>query len=77
MTVIDLYVQQPEAFDPEILSAMSAAYERALRSLPAPTPAGVRETLASLIIGRVRAGERDPDRLYELAVSALHGAKQS
>jgi len=71
MPAIVHYVKQPEAFDPETLSVMGAAYESALRAFPTSAPKDVREVIATRVIDGARAGERDPDKLCQIALSAL------
>ena len=71
MPTIFHYIKQLAAFDPETLSIMGAAYENALRTLPASPPKNVREEIATRIIDSARAGERDPDKLYQIAISTL------
>lgn len=71
MPTIFHYIREPAVFDPEILSAMGAAYESALQTLPTSTPTDVREVIAIRIISGARAGERDPDKLCQNALSAF------
>jgi hypothetical protein len=65
------YIKQPTAFDPESLSVMGTAYERVLMDLPKTTPTKLREVIAARIIGAAGLGERDPDKLCQIALSAL------
>jgi hypothetical protein len=65
------YLKQPAAFDPESLSVMGVAYERALTDLPKSTPKKLREVIAASIISAAGLGERDPDKLCQIALSAL------
>jgi hypothetical protein len=58
----------PGAFGPEVLAAMSEAYDAALVS----RPNAVREAIARRIIAAARLGERDPIRLRAAALSATH-----
>jgi hypothetical protein len=67
-----LDLDRDEAFGPEDVAPMSAALEAALgkrgladRSDPATM------AIAKLIIGFAKAGERDPERLCELALQQL------
>jgi hypothetical protein len=71
MPAIIHYIKQPAVFDPETLSVMGVAYESALRAFPTSAPKNVREVIASRIIDGTRAGERDPDKLCQMALSAL------
>jgi hypothetical protein len=60
-----------ERFDPETTRLLGIAFEFAIQALH---NWGVydppRETIARAIIGFARAGERDPERLCDLAVEA-------
>jgi hypothetical protein len=71
MSTIDGYIRESTAFDPETLSVMGVAYESALRLFPTSAPETVREIIASRIIGGARDGERDPDKLYQIAILGL------
>jgi hypothetical protein len=71
MPTIIKYIKQPDAFDPETLSVMGAAYERALSALSTSPPKSVREVIATHIINGAHAGERNPDRLCQLALATL------
>ena len=72
MPTIINYIKQPAAsFDPETLSAMGVAYESALRTFPTSAPKNVREEIATRIIDGARAGERDPEKLCQIALSTL------
>ncbi len=71
MPTIVNYIKEPATFDPEALSAMGAAYERALKAFPTPAPKNVREDIATRIIDGARSGERDPDKLCQIALSTL------
>jgi hypothetical protein len=65
------YIKQPAVFDPEILTAMGLAYESALGAFPTSAPKAVREGIATRIIDGARAGERDPAKLCQIALSAV------
>jgi hypothetical protein len=67
------HVQSPEAFDPEAISVMDDAYERALRIFPALASESVRQVIAARIIGLARTGERDPRKLCEQSLADLDG----
>jgi hypothetical protein len=60
-----------ERFDPETTRLLGIAFESAIQALhhwgvvDAP-----RETIARAIIGFAKAGERDPERLCDLALDA-------
>ena len=67
------FLDRDDAFGPEDIPAMSAAFEAALdnlglvdRSDPATTTA-----VAKLIIEFAKVGERDPERLCTLALQQL------
>jgi hypothetical protein len=71
MTNIVDYICRPAVFEPEVITAMGDAYERALGSfdtLPAKT---VREVIAGRIIRFAQKGEHDPGILCEKALEAL------
>ena len=62
-------------FDPETLALMAAAYERALDDLKqisegdlTPEQRVARDNLATRIIAAAEEGERDPERLREIAL---------
>jgi hypothetical protein len=71
------HVQSPEAFDPEAISVMDDAYERALRIFPALASESVRQVIAARIIGLARTGERDPRKLCEQSLADLDGRLES
>ena len=71
------HVQSPEAFDPEAISVMDDAYERALRIFPALASESVRQVIAARIIGLARTGERDPRKLCEQSLADLDGRLKS
>jgi hypothetical protein len=68
--IID-FIQPQAAFDPEAISVMGDAYERALKSIEASAPSDVREVIAARIISMARAGERDPRKLCEESLVIL------
>jgi hypothetical protein len=65
------YIKQPAAFEPETLAVMGAAYDSALKAFPTSPPKHVREIIATRIIDGARAGESDPGKLCQMALSAL------
>lgn len=73
MPTINNYIQSREAFDPEAISVLDDAYERALRIVPALASESVRQVIAARIIGLARAGERDPHKLCEQSLTDLDG----
>jgi hypothetical protein len=59
-------------FDEAAISAMGLAFERACASLQTSGIATtVREIIAERILEAAAQGERDPDRLYDLALKIL------
>ena len=74
MPTINNYIQSREAFDPEAISLMGDAYERALRTAPTLASESVRQVIAARIIGLARTGERDPHKLCEQSLTDLDGA---
>ncbi|MGH6724932.1 MAG: hypothetical protein ACREB8_00120 [Pseudolabrys sp.] len=70
MSAIIDYIKRPGVFDPEEISAMSDAYDSALRSFSTPPPKSVREVIAATIIALAGSGESDPQKLSEKALSA-------
>lgn len=67
-TILPFLRGQP-VFDPEMLGAMSAAFDQACQVLKLPETAGrERESVAVKIVELARRGERDPKRLYQSVV---------
>jgi hypothetical protein len=63
---------QKSDFDPETIDVMASAYEKARRSLhDKGQPPLVQEIIAGRIIAAARTGLRDPDKLCEMALTAL------
>ena len=63
---------QERVFEPEIVSVMSGAYERALRALGLTNRTDpVTELLAQTILSVVESGVRDAQLIYELTMAAL------
>ena len=61
-----------QAFDPEVVAAMSAAFDKARTSLrlrPGSNPAS--EAVAKKIIELAQRGVRDPDALFDRALREL------
>jgi hypothetical protein len=72
-TVIPFFTDT--GFDPEAITAMADAYERAWDVLrDRGQPDIVREVIARRIIKAAKDGERDPDRLCGYALRAFGGA---
>jgi hypothetical protein len=66
------FLPDSHSFDPEDIAKMSAAFEAALRKLglaDRSDPAAM--AVAKLIIEFAKAGERDPERLFALALQQL------
>ena len=64
-------------FDPEHVKAMGKAFDSVLRELHDRGQSSVvREVIAERIIAIANTGERDPDKLCELAMDAL-GVRRS
>jgi hypothetical protein len=70
---INNYIQSHEAFDPEAISLMGDAYERALKIAPTTASESIRQVIAARIIGLARTGERDPHKLCEQSLADLEG----
>jgi hypothetical protein len=63
---------QPGAFEPEAITAMSEAYEAALKELQ-DTGDVMREVIARRIITAATLGERNPARLLAAAIARPRG----
>lgn len=69
-----------EGFDPEAMKALDLAFDKACDALGlARTHDAVTETLARVVVEQARSGERDPDTLCAMTLSALRagGASES
>jgi hypothetical protein len=63
-------------FEPEVIAAMSEAFEAACKELDeAGQPRVAREVIAGRIIAAARIGERDPARLRAAALAERPGEK--
>jgi hypothetical protein len=63
------------AFDPEVITAMSAALDEACRRLGAePRPGLMKETIATRIIELAKRGERDPTKLSAGALAYVNAS---
>ena len=70
-------VSEGRNFDPEHVKAMGKASDSIIRELhDSGQSRVVREVIAERIIAIANSGERDPDKLCELAMDAL-GVKRS
>jgi hypothetical protein len=68
-TVVDLF---RNAFDPETVKTLCEAYDKACKQLhDTGQPYLVSEVIAQRIIATAKRGERDPERLCEVALKAL------
>lgn len=68
--VIPLFRQA--GFDPETIDILARAFEKARRSLhDTGQPAIVQEIIAARLIAAAKTGERNADKLCELALTAL------
>jgi hypothetical protein len=67
-----VHLFQRTDFDPELIAALAEAYEKARKSLhDKGQPPLVQEVIAGRIIAAAQTGLRDPDRLCEMALTAL------
>ena len=76
-TIIE-FIREQNAFDPEVTSAMSAAFDevcRALKLLHSDAPG--REAVASQIIELARRGEKDPIRLRDRVLRDAGAAQRA
>jgi hypothetical protein len=68
--VINLF--RDNAFDPETVSLLCAAYDKATKQLrDTGQPPLVSEIIAQKIIKLAQSGERDPERLCDGALGAI------
>jgi hypothetical protein len=68
------FTRPENSFDPELIAALIAVYDRAVASLhDNGQPEIVREAMAGRIIEAAKKGERDPDRLCKAALIAFQG----
>jgi hypothetical protein len=76
--MLDL-VGSDRVYPPEILAAMSTAFDNVCRSVTAQISGNddVRRQLALIILRHVDGGESDPVRLAELAFNDLAGVGQA
>jgi hypothetical protein len=65
-------LESHSGFGPEDVEAMARAFERACKTLqPSSDQISLRELIAMKIVANARCGERDPDRLCQLAISEI------
>lgn len=69
-------------FDPETLSVMGRALDEAWAEFESkswvraePEKAGIRRALALRIMAAVRVGQRDPQRLKDVALHVIEGCR--
>lgn len=62
---------QGSAFAPDTIAAMTKALNEAVETLPEQVSSGRVQALARNIVDLAAQGERDPQRLKELALQAL------
>lgn len=73
-TVLPFFVDT--GFDPEAITIMADAYDRAWKALhDRGQPEVVREVIARRIIKAAKEGERDPDRLCAFALDAFRAVR--
>jgi hypothetical protein len=70
MNSIVMFLRSDTAFDPEILAAMGSAFDLACSACPGDDASFYREEIATRIIGLARRGVRDPEQLYECALTS-------
>jgi hypothetical protein len=70
------------AFEPEIVAMMGRALDEAWAEVEArgpvradPEKSGIRRALALRIMSAVRVGQRDPDRLRDVALHVIEGCR--
>jgi hypothetical protein len=69
------FVRSNTSFDPETLAILGAAFDRATVNLhDTGQPAVVCEIMAGRIIAAAMTGERDPDRLCQIATRGIRAA---
>jgi hypothetical protein len=73
---------QPLAFDLETVSIMGRALDAALAEFETrgfapiePEKTGIRRALALRIMAAVRVGQRDPERLRDVALHVIEGCR--
>ncbi len=72
-------VQLDRSYSPETIAVMSAAFDRASQSVSKWMNGNddVKRTLALIILRHVDRGERDPERLAEVAFRERTGADRA
>jgi hypothetical protein len=75
MPVIRLLEEVPTVFDPEALKTIVEVYEKARTALGlVDRNDPITEMLAKKIIEAAQTGERDPLRIFQMAIDALGAA---
>ena len=62
---------QGSAFAPDIIEAMTKALHEAVETLPEQVSSGRVQALARNIVDLAANGERDPERMKDLALESL------
>ena len=72
-------VQLDRSYSPEAISVMTAAFDRVCQSVSKRMNSNddVKKTLALIILRHVDRGERDPQRLAEVALPEWTGADRA
>jgi hypothetical protein len=72
-------VQLNRSYSPETIAAMSAAFDRVCQSVSKRMNGNedVKKTLALIILRHIDRGERDTDRLADVALREWTGADRS
>lgn len=72
MAQILKFIPRDSSFDPETLTLLGTAYDRAIASLrDKGQPESVYEIMAQRIIASATKGERDPDKLTRIALRGI------
>ena len=73
--VPEMNVFHGSSFSPDIIAAMTKAFEEAVETLPFPVGSARVQTLAKNIVELASQGEHDPERMKLLALLALKSAE--
>lgn len=65
---------QGSSFSPDVIAAMTQAFQEAVDTLPYPVASGRVQALAKNIVELAAQGERDPERMKLLSLLALQSA---
>jgi hypothetical protein len=77
MNSILLFLRADTAFEPEILAFMGRAFDLACANLPDENNSPRREEIAMRIISLAKRGVRDPQQLYEGALTSASYSQMS